>query len=252
MNANDNGETVAPTIQNCQFKESSNYGLYVYASNANATAAPAIQNTQVFSNSTYGLYANAASSGSTASPSLSNSVLAYNGTAVYALAGNGMTTTVGVQSTEIRHSTNWPVYLSGNGWANDLGGVNIHDNHYGAVAVAGALYVHRTWTPFSGLPYWLDADVTVGNGVILTLPADLLVKADSSSDLLVDGTLVLQSSAGHEIVFTSYRDDSYGGDTNGDGVTSGARGDWSGIALRSNLTTNFHDAIVRFASTALT
>ena len=47
------------------------------------------------------------------------------------------------------------------------------------------------------------------------------------------------------MVFTSYRDDEYGGDTNGDGVSSGSRGDWDYILLRNDGIV-FDHAILQF------
>ena len=55
------------------------------------------------------------------------------------------------------------------------------------------------------------------------------------------------SSAGHPIVFTSYKDDSWRGDTNFDGTTSApAPKDWELLRLRSTDTV-FHHAIVNYS-----
>jgi hypothetical protein len=46
---------------------------------------------------------------------------------------------------------------------------------------------------------------------------------------LPDGDMQLQNFDGPGVVFTSYTDDDYKGDTNGDGPSSGTPGYWDGI-----------------------
>jgi len=81
-----------------------------------------------------------------------------------------------------------------------------------------------------GVPYWLAGDLTVAATGSLTLEPGVHLKLTGSVDLLVHGDLVADGS-GDPIVFTSYRDDSRWGDTNNDGETSGAAGDWGSVVL---------------------
>jgi len=104
------------------------------------------------------------------------------------------------------------------------------------------------------MPYLLK-DVQLGARLTLTIPAGTIIKfvyhPENTRKVLfiVYGTLDLQSTSGNPIVFTSERDDSYGGDTNNDGnTTSPASGDWGCIQLNSQpgVSNNFHDCIVRY------
>ena len=83
----------------------------------------------------------------------------------------------------------------------------------------------------------------------LTIDASVVIKAGSPGiGMRVDGELIANGTAVSPVVFTSLQDDSFGGDTNGDGsATSPARGDWLGIgAFNASTATQLDHVIVRF------
>ena len=120
--------------------------------------------------------------------------------------------------------------------------------------VCGSIASNTTWT-LAGSPYIVTCSVTVASGVTVVVEAGVVIKFQYQASvydkriLIVNGILDLQSTAANPIVFTSDRDDTIGGDTNGDGSASQpAKGDWGYIKL-TNSATIFHDAAVRYGGT---
>ncbi len=76
-----------------------------------------------------------------------------------------------------------------------------------------------------------DNDWWINSGAVLNLANNIVLKFRSGSAMVLhDGTSNIPNYNGSGVVFTSYKDDNYGGDTNGDGMsTSPVNGDWDGI-----------------------
>ncbi len=98
-----------------------------------------------------------------------------------------------------------------------------------ATDVSGTISENTTWT-LANSPYVVTGTVTVANGAILTIEPGVQVKFNSYIGLYVEGGVRADGTSGSEIIFTSIKDDNYGGDTNNDGSSSmPAAGDWYSI-----------------------
>jgi len=118
--------------------------------------------------------------------------------------------------------------------------------------VSGTISSNTNWT-LAGSPFVLDGDVIIAAGVILTVDPGVVVKgADVYHELRIIGTLVADGTGAMPIIFTSLKDDTAGGDTNGDGgLTTPAAGDWTGIGFDDLSTGNLLDFVaVRYAGGA--
>jgi hypothetical protein len=90
----------------------------------------------------------------------------------------------------------------------------------------------------------LTNHLTVPAGFTLTLQAGLAVKMQGGLQLTMNGTLRAPGTSGAPVVFTSYADDDYGGDTNKNGPSSGTPGEWYGIHLTQAADASLLDHVI--------
>ncbi len=214
-------------IRNCVIEKAYDKAIYV-----DSTQAPNIHDNTI-RNNPYGVYL-----AGTGVLTIQNNTYTSDSWGVYLNSPSGTPTVSGNtfsgNTYPIYQGTTDPVY-SGNIFS---GNTNT------AIAVGGSLGADVVLES-AGLPYLVYSDFTSPSGKTLTVDGGVIVKFASGKKLTVQGPFITNDN-GSPVVFTSYRDDSYGGDTNGDGSSSGSPGDWAGIYFQT--TNNIIDhALIRYA-----
>ena len=104
-------------------------------------------------------------------------------------------------------------------------------------SLAGTINSNTVWDNTGSLPLVVEGGLTVAAGATLTVQPGTVVKFAAADDVLfVQGALIATGTAAAPIAFTSLRDDAHGGDTNGDGASAGAGGDWSALRFAAGST----------------
>ena len=122
---------------------------------------------------------------------------------------------------------------------------------YAATHIPTTTYTSNTTWTLANSPYVLDGNVTVAAGATLTIEPGVIVKFNGTTrELRVNGVLSAVGTSASHITFTSYQDDTAGGDTNGDGsATIGAPGQWYRVWVSSgNGSSQLRYADVRFGA----
>jgi hypothetical protein len=107
-------------------------------------------------------------------------------------------------------------------------------------------------------PYLFSGNISINQGVTLTIEPGCVIKFNSGASLLVNGNVQAVGSNTDKIIFTSFKDDDCGttpacGDTNGDSNNSTPNhGDWQGISfINGSSNSNFEHAYFRFGGHGL-
>jgi hypothetical protein len=119
------------------------------------------------------------------------------------------------------------------------------------VYVSGTLSTDTRWT--AGNVY-VSSGVTVPDGITLTIDAGAIVKAGAYVNAITvtgSGTLHVEGISGNNVVFTSAKDDSYGGDSNNDGSSAPSANDYSSAIAANGGTVGIQHATFKYAQTAI-
>jgi len=123
-----------------------------------------------------------------------------------------------------------PIYL--NAASSFFEGNIVEDNILDGISVGAGYLPTTTWQ--ADLPYILEKGAVAPNS-ILTLEPGTIVKFKNGGGMEIYGKIIAQGTSAQQIIFTSLKDDSYGGDTNNDATTTQpARGSWRNIRFRSS------------------
>jgi hypothetical protein len=225
---------LSPTINQNQFSQN-NKAITLY-NKSHGNMAPQITSNNIFNNN-YGLY----------SELVTSSDYYYTGCMNPTLSGNLFT-----------GHAKFPLYYNGSTdpiYSNNTFSSNAHP----AIALNGYWPCNATWTSVNGdnsQPFtyvilgWLEQDVTSE----INIPAGTVIKFEHNTGIYAWGFLDFMSTPTNKIVFTSYKDDRYRGDTNGDGSASTpARDDWKTVWLCDYpwKTSHVHDVVAHYAVAAL-
>ncbi len=116
------------------------------------------------------------------------------------------------------------------------------DNKYNGIFVGGSTLTTTTWD--ADLPYIIE-NTSIGAGATLIIKPGTIIKFDKGG-LGVGGKILTQGNPNNPVVFTSLKDDEYGGDTNNDGNETQPRaGNWGNIRFSSSGTI-FENTIIRY------
>jgi hypothetical protein len=160
-----------------------------------------------------------------------------------------------IQNTTIYKGQNAAIYDPGVKSFPNLTNNTLQENGINGFAIAGAgnstLDIDATWNiTDTNTSYYLQNVVTVALGKTLTINPGVVVKFAWVRSLINNGTLKVLGTGTNPVYFTSYKDDTIGGDTNGDGWSTGSPGDWQRIEFgdtSDDINSLIDHAIIRYA-----
>ena len=145
-------------------------------------------------------------------------------------------------------NTTYPITQDGNGFIIPTGNI-LTNNSYNGICVSGTISENVIWSNYQDFVLIPISDIIISSGATLTVEPGTIIKFKSEKELsnygtynrrclTVNGTLIADGTESFPIVFTSSDDDTYGGDTNGNGnATVPNRYDWGNIKFNSDGST---------------
>jgi RHS repeat-associated protein len=229
------------TLRDSEVRRSAGYGVRVNSSGAAYTATLTIERSVLADNASYGVYAPAYGTGRN-DLTITDSTISGNGNTGVHVQQHG---TLVITGTTFQNNDGYALAVDGSAAEYS----QVHDNvaagnRYNAVYLYG--YVGGASVLSSDISYVL-VNLTVSSGATLTVEPGAVIKFVAGKSLTVNGTLFSQGTAERPVYFTSAKDDSVGGDTNGDGnATSPAPGNWSRVYVASGASATFDHTVLRY------
>jgi parallel beta-helix repeat protein len=212
-------------------------------------STPVITNSRIDSNG-IGIYIE-----NGAAPTVRNNLIRYNTTGIQFMGRGSVQPTI--TNNTIAYNSVWGFLNSSttsviaryNYWGAELGPYNIGLNPTGpgnpvsdyvdfvpwlqggaALPVTQITATISTNTVWSSGVYWVKNSISVNSGITLTIKPGVIIKLANGVYFRSYGVIDAQGKPDSLIIFTSDKDDSYGGDSNGDGqATVPDRGNWDRI-----------------------
>jgi hypothetical protein len=202
----------SPTIRRTTVQYSAGYGLYAYGMNSEVSQNIFEQNNGdgVFVVNTALL--------------LRESAVRQNGGHGIVIGANDVAVMPTLSGNTIENNSGHAVYVQYNNGAGlpIISGNSVSGNSgFSGVAMAGIIGQTMTWPATYALPLRVAADVTVLNGVELTVEPGVEVSFNSGSGLMVNGALRAVGTATQPITFTT-------------SAPSPAAGQWKGIYIEAD------------------
>ncbi|MEK7087185.1 MAG: right-handed parallel beta-helix repeat-containing protein, partial [Patescibacteria group bacterium] len=126
-------------------------------------------------------------------------------------------------------------------------------NFLSGIAISGYTHFSHDFSLKKDLPYILETNGPalspyIDLGAILTLEPGVIFKIGHIFTALnINGSLIASSTPDDPIVFTSFKDDLIGGDTNGDGSTSSPQdNDWASVKFFTGSIGNFYNTLFKY------
>ncbi|MEK7067271.1 MAG: hypothetical protein AAB950_00515, partial [Patescibacteria group bacterium] len=96
-------------------------------------------------------------------------------------------------------------------------------------------------------PYIITGDLMIPSGITLSAAEGTVIKFTGNHSLIIEGSLRFAGTIQKPVVITSFNDDGYGGDLNGNGTTTvPSRGEWNSIIFRPGSVGSIERSIIRY------